>query len=111
MLSLYCFQSTLNPIVINIINRKYSHINLISGVREYSWSYCSEYTQHNLGLGNGGRGDFVLKYTCIAIYFRAVLVMVWLKNLKLVVWFIMRTRVSYLNFFAQIDQQFRRKKN
>lgn len=25
--------------------------------------------------------------------------------------FIMRTRVSNLNFFAQIDQQFRRKKN
>lgn len=36
--------------------------------------------------------------------------MVWLKNLKLVVWFIIRTRVSNLNFFAQIDQQFRRKK-
>lgn len=47
MLSLYCFQSTLNPIVRDIINRKYGHINLISGVREYSWSFCSEYTQHN----------------------------------------------------------------
>lgn len=52
-----------------------------------------------------------MKYTCIAIYFRAVLVMVWLKNLKLVVWFIMRTRVSNLNFVAQIDQKFRRRKN
>lgn len=115
MLSLYCFQSTLNPIVRDIINRKYGHINLISGVREYSWSFCSEYTQHNY--------IFILYfiyllYTLfyfyilyIYIYFRAVLVMVWLKNLKLVVWFIMRTRVSNLNFFAQIDQQFRRKKN
>lgn len=112
MLALYCFQSTLNPIVRDIINRKYGHINLISGVREYSWSFCSEYTQHNyIFILYFIYLLYILFYFYILyIYFRAVLVMVWLKNLKLVVWFIMRTRVSYLNFFAQIDQQFRRKK-
>lgn len=112
MLALYCFQSTLNPIVIDIINRKYGHINLISGVREYSWSFCSEYTQHNyIFILYFIYLLYILFYFYILyIYFRAVLVMVWLKNFKLVVWFIMRTRVSNLNFFAQIDQQFRRKK-